>query len=213
MRGGKNMPTLPVLNMSGEQVGEIALNETIFGSKVNKALLHQAVVMQLASRRLGTAKAKTRSEVRGGGRKPYRQKGTGQARQGSRRAPNWTGGGIVFPPTPRSYDFSMPKKARREALKSALSAKVEAGEMIVMDSLTFNEPKTKNMVEMLDKIQAERKTLIVTANPEENVTKSGRNIPGVLTIQTNGINVYDLLRHDKLVITKDAVSKVEEALA
>ena len=207
------MPTLPVLNMSGEQVGEIALNETIFGSKINKALLHQAVVMQLASRRLGTAKAKTRSEVRGGGRKPYRQKGTGQARQGSRRAPNWTGGGIVFPPIPRSYDFSLPKKARREALKSALSAKVQAGEMIVMDSLTFSEPKTKIMVEMLDKIQAERKTLIVTANPEENVNKSGRNIPGVLTLQSDGINVYDLLSHDKLVITKDAVSKVEEALA
>jgi large subunit ribosomal protein L4 len=207
------MPTLPVFNMQGEQVGEVALNEAIFGVKVNKALLHQAVTMQLASRRLGTAKAKTRSEVRGGGRKPYKQKGTGQARQGSRRAPNWTGGGIVFPPTPRDYDFSMPKKARREALKSALSSKVEAGEIVVLDSITINEPKTKVVTEMLGKLNVERKALIVTAENNENVSLSARNIPGVVTLESNGLNVYDLLAHDRLVITKDAVNKVEEALA
>lgn len=206
------MPTLPVFNMSGEQVGEISLNEAVFGAKVNKPLLHQAIVMQLASRRLGTAKAKTRSEVRGGGRKPYRQKGTGQARQGSRRAPNWTGGGIVFPPTPRSYNFDMPKKARREALKSALSAKVEAGELIVMDALAINEPKTKVMVDMLGKLNVNRKALVVTAEQNMNVAKSGRNIPGVMTMESTGLNVYDVLNHDKLVITKDAVNKVEEAL-
>lgn len=207
------MPTLPVFNMSGEQVGEMPLSDGIFGAAVNKALLHQAVTMQLASRRLGTAKAKTRSEIRGGGRKPYKQKGTGQARQGSRRAPNWTGGGIVFPPTPRSYDFTLPKKARREALKSALSSKVAAGEMIVLEQISFSEPKTKTMAEMLERFDINRKALIVTAEPDVNVIKSGRNIPGVTALESTGLNVYDLLAHDKLVITKDAVSKVEEALA
>lgn len=207
------MSTLPVFNMNGEQVGELPLNDAVFGAAVNKALLHQAVTMQLASRRLGTAKAKTRSEVRGGGRKPYRQKGTGQARQGSRRAPNWTGGGVVFPPVPRSYDYALPKKARREALKSALSSKVAAGEMIVLDRIAFEEPKTKAMVAMLKRFDINRKALIVTAEPDVNVIKSGRNIPGVTTLESTGLNVYDLLAHDKLVITKDAVGKVEEALA
>lgn len=207
------MPTLPVLNMQGEKVGEVALNDAIFGVQVNKALLHQAVTMQLASRRLGTAKAKTRTEVRGGGRKPYRQKGTGQARQGSRRAPNFSGGGIVFPPIPRSYAYSIPKKARREALKSALSAKVEAGELIVLDNIAINEPKTKVVAEMLGKLNIERKALIVTSELNENVTLSARNIPGVLTLESTGLNVYDLLAHDQLVITRDAVNKVEEALA
>lgn len=206
------MPTVPVYNTQGSQVGEIALNEQVFGVKVNKALLHEAVIMQLASRRQGTAAVKNRSAVQGGGRKPYRQKGTGQARQGSRRAPNWTGGGVVFGPSPRSYKFSLPKKARKVALKSALSAKVEAGEIVVVDSLSFTEPKTKTMVGILESLKA-NKPLIVTAQFEELVDKSARNIPGTLTMASEGLNVYDILAHDQLVITKDAVTKVEEALA
>lgn len=206
------MPTVPVYNIKGSQVGEIALNDQVFGAKVNKALLHEAVIMQLASRRLGTVAVKTRSMVRGGGRKPWRQKGTGQARHGTRRSPIWTGGGIVFGPMPRDYDYNLPKKARRQALRSALSAKVEAGEMIVVDSLAISEPKTKTMVNILENLKA-NKAVIVTVEYEDSVSKSARNIPGVLTLTSDGINVYDLLAHDHLVITKDAVSKVEEALA
>ncbi len=206
------MPTVPVYNIQGSQVGEIALNDQVFGAKVNKALLHEAVTMQLASRRLGTVAVKTRSMVRGGGRKPWRQKGTGQARHGSRRSPIWTGGGIIFGPMSRDYDFNLPKKARRQALRSALSAKVEAGELIVIDSLPISEPKTKTMVSILEKLKA-NKAIIVTVEHEDTVDKSARNIPGVLTLTSDGINVYDLLAHDHLVITKDAVSKVEEALA
>lgn len=206
------MPTVPVYNIKGSQVGEIALNDQVFGAKVNKALLHEAVIMQLASRRLGTVAVKTRSMVRGGGRKPWRQKGTGQARHGTRRSPIWTGGGIVFGPMPRDYDYNLPKKARRQALRSALSAKVEAGEMIVVDSLAISEPKTKTMVNILENLKA-NKAVIVTVENEDSVSKSARNIPGVLTLTSDGINVYDLLAHDHLVITKDAVSKVEEALA
>jgi large subunit ribosomal protein L4 len=206
------MPTVPVYNIQGSQVGEVALNDLVFGVKVNEALLHEAVTMQLASRRLGTSAVKNRSAVRGGGRKPWRQKGTGQARHGSRRSPIWTGGGVVFGPTPRSYKYSLPKKARKLALKSALSAKVEAGEIIVLDALDFTEPKTKNMVNVLNKLNA-IKPLIVTADNEENVNKSARNIPGVLSMASEGINVYDILAHNHLVITKDAVKKIEEALA
>jgi large subunit ribosomal protein L4 len=206
------MPTVPVYNIEGSQVGEIALNDQVFGAKVNKALLHEAVTMQLASRRLGTVAVKTRSMVRGGGRKPWRQKGTGQARHGTRRSPIWTGGGIVFGPMPRDYDYNLPKKARRQALRSALSAKVEAGEMIVVDSLPISEPKTKTMVNILENLKA-NKAIIVTVENEDSVSKSARNIPGVLTLTSDGINVYDLLAHDQLVITKDAVSRVEEALA
>jgi large subunit ribosomal protein L4 len=206
------MPTVPVYNTQGSQVGEIALNDQVFGVKVNKALLHEAVIMQLASRRLGTSAAKNRAAVRGGGRKPYKQKGTGQARQGSRRAPNWTGGGVVFGPSPRNYGYSLPKKARRIALKSALSAKVEAGEIIVLESLSFTEPKTKAMVGILDSLKA-TKPLIITAQFEVLVDKSARNIPGALSMASEGLNVYDILAHDQLVITKDAVGKVEEALA
>jgi large subunit ribosomal protein L4 len=168
--------------------------------------------MQLASRRLGTVAVKTRSMVRGGGRKPWRQKGTGQARHGTRRSPIWTGGGIVFGPMPRDYDYNLPKKARRQALRSALSAKVEAGELIVVDSLPISEPKTKTMVSILGNLKA-NKAIIVTVEYEDSVNKSSRNIPGVITLTSEGINVYDILAHDHLVITKDAVSKVEEALA
>jgi large subunit ribosomal protein L4 len=206
------MPTIPVLNIQGSQVGEIALNEAIFGAKVNKALLHEAVTMQLASRRLGTSAVKNRAAVSGGGRKPWRQKGTGQARHGSRRSPIWKGGGVVFGPTPRSYAYSLPKKARRKALCAALSAKVESGELIVVDGLTMSEPKTKVMVDILSKIKAE-KPLIVTAGSDVNVSKSGRNIPGVAIMASEGVNVYDILAHNHLVLTKEAVGKVEEALA
>ncbi len=206
------MPTVPVYNIEGSQVGEIALSDQVFGAKVNKALLHEAVTMQLASRRLGTVAVKNRSLVRGGGRKPWRQKGTGQARHGSRRSPLWTGGGIIFGPMPRAYDYKLPKTARRQALRSALSAKVEAGELIVLDSLPITEPKTKTMAGILANLKA-KKAVIITVENETAVDKSARNIPGVLTLSCDGINVYDLLAHDHLVITKDAVSKIEEALA
>jgi large subunit ribosomal protein L4 len=206
------MPTIPVYNTQGSQVGEIALNEAVFGAKVNKALLHEAVTMQLASRRLGTAAVKNRAAVSGGGRKPWRQKGTGQARHGSRRSPIWKGGGVVFGPGPRSYAYSLPKKARRQALCSALSAKVVSGELIVVEDLSLLEPKTKIMVEILSKIKA-KKPLIVTAQADVNVGKSARNIPGVASMASAGLNVYDILAHNNLVITKEAVGKVEEALA
>jgi large subunit ribosomal protein L4 len=206
------MPTVPVYNIKGSQVGEITLNDQVFGVKVNKALLHEAVTMQLASRRLGTVAVKTRSMVRGGGHKPWRQKGTGQARHGTRRSPIWTGGGVVFGPMSRDYKYNLPKKARRQALRSALSAKVEAGELIVVDSLPISEPKTKTMVSILEKLKA-NKAIIVTVEHDDSVDKSARNIPGVITLTSEGINVYDILAHDHLVITKDAVSKVEEALA
>lgn len=206
------MPTVPVFNTEGSQVGEIALNDEIFGAKVNKALLHQAVVMQLASRRLGTVAVKNRSAVRGGGKKPWRQKGTGQARHGSRRSPIWRGGGIVFGPQPRSYSYSLPKKARRLALKSALSAKVEAGELVVVEALNMEQPKTKIMAGILGNLKVE-KALIVTVASQENIEKSARNIPGVMAMTTTGLNVYDILAHNHLVITKEALSKVEEALA
>ena len=206
------MPTVPVINIKGSKVGEIALNDKIFDVKVNNALLHEAVVMQLASKRLGTSAVKNRAAVSGGGKKPWRQKGTGQARHGSRRSPIWKGGGIVFGPSPRDYDYSLPKKARRQALKSALTAKVQAGELIVVDLLKLTEPKTKNMVEILNNLKA-NKALIVTAESEENLFKSARNIPGVAMLATEGLNIYDILAHDQIIITKDAVGKVEEALA
>jgi large subunit ribosomal protein L4 len=206
------MPNVPVYNTQGAQVGEITLNDSIFGVKVNQALLHEAVIMQLAGARQGNAATKNRSAVRGGGRKPWKQKGTGQARVGSRRSPLWTGGGVTFGPTPRSYGYDLPKKARRQALKSALSSKVAAGEIRVLDSLEVAEPRTKLMAGILDKL-AIKKALIVTANPEANIYKSARNIPGVTTVVTEGLNVYDILAYDHLVITRDAVGKVEEALA
>lgn len=208
------MPTLPVYNMDGEQTGEITLADSVFGTKVNQALLHLAVVRYLAAARRGTAKAKTRGEVRGGGRKPWRQKGTGRARHGSRRSPIWTGGGVVFPPTPRDYSLDMPKKARRQALKSALSAKVQAGETIILSELAFAEPKTKAMLKVLANLKIDNeKALIVMAEKDENVIKSARNIPGVTTVLPEGVNVYNLLTHRRLVLTKDAVTKLEEALA
>lgn len=208
------MPKVAVYNIAGEKTGEIELNDSVFGVEVNEAVVHQAVVMQQANQRLGTAATKTRGMVRGGGRKPWRQKGTGRARAGSNSSPVWVGGGTTFGPHPRSYAFSMPRKARRLAIKSALSAKVQAGELLVMESIEFAEPKTKNVLTMLDNLKAGGdKALIVMAEESENVEKSSRNIPGVKSITSLGLNVIDLLYHDKVLITKEAVSKIEEVLA
>lgn len=208
------MPKVAVYDITGAKTGELELNDNVFGVEVNEALVHQAVVMQLASQRQGTAATKTRAMVRGGGRKPWKQKGTGRARAGSIRSPLWVGGGTTFGPSPRSYAFTMPRKARRAALKSALSAKVQAGELLVMDAISFNEPKTKSVVKMLDSLKiADDKALIIMAEENENVEKSSRNIPGVKSITSMGLNVYDILYHDKVLITKDAVSKIEEVLA
>jgi large subunit ribosomal protein L4 len=207
------MPKVPVYNVTGAQVGEIELSDAIFGITPNPHVLHEAVVMQLASLRRGTHDTKNRSEVRGGGRKPWRQKGTGRARQGSIRAPQWVGGGTVFGPTPRSYAYKLPKKVRRLALKSALSSKVNANEIIVLDALTIEAPKTKDMVKILNNLKVGKKALVVSAEQDTNLSLSARNIPGVKVVDAMGINVLDLLHHDALVITKDAVAKVEEVFA
>ncbi|WP_025715682.1 50S ribosomal protein L4 [Paenibacillus sp. 1-18] len=207
------MPKVALLNISGSQVGEIELNDAVFGIEPNKHVLHDAVVMQLASLRQGTHKVKGRSEVRGGGRKPWKQKGTGRARQGSIRAPQWVGGGTVFGPTPRSYAYKLPKKVRRLAIKSALSSKVIENEIIVLDALTLNGPKTKEFAAILDNLKVDRKALIVAPSYDDNVALSARNIPGVKFVSADGINVLDVLGHDKLIITKEAVQKVEEVLA
>ena len=207
------MPKVAVYDIENQQVGDIELNDNIFGVEVNGPLLHQAVVMQMASRRLGTHSTKTRAMVRGGGRKPWRQKGTGHARSGSNTSPVWVGGGVVFGPHPRSYAFSMPRKQRRLALKCALSDKVQSGNCFVLERLDFQVPKTKDMVKMLDAFKVEKKALIVTAEEAENVERSSRNIPGVKDIHTMGLNVVDILHHDKLFITKDAISRIEEVLA
>jgi large subunit ribosomal protein L4 len=207
------MPKVAVFNVSGAQVGEIELSDSIFGIEPNKYVLHDAVVMQQASQRQGTHKVKGRSEVRGGGRKPWKQKGTGRARQGSIRSPQWRGGGIVFGPTPRSYGYKLPKKVRRLAIKSALSSKVIANEIIVLDQLTFNQPKTSAFVAVLKNLKVDTKALIVTSGFDANVVLSSRNIPGVKFVTADGINVLDVLVYDKLIITKDAVGKVEEVFA
>lgn len=207
------MPKVALFNQTGSQVGDIELNESIFGIEPNKSVLHDAVVMQQASLRQGTHKTKGRSEVRGGGRKPWRQKGTGRARQGSIRSPQWVGGGVVFGPTPRSYSYKLPKKVRRLAIKSALSSKVQAEEIVVLDNLVFDAPKTKEMAAVLASLSADRKALVVTADYNEAVALSARNLPGVTFVTAESVNVLDVLKHDKLVITKDAVQKVEEVLA
>ncbi|MTI80737.1 MAG: 50S ribosomal protein L4 [Firmicutes bacterium] len=207
------MPKVAVYNISGDQVGEAELNDKVWGIQPNEHVLHEAVVMQLAGRRLGTHDTKTRSQVRGGGRKPWRQKGTGRARHGTIRSPIWRGGGIVFGPHPRDYKKSLPKKVRRLAMKSALSSKMQSGDILVLESLTMEQPKTKEMVSILNTLEVGNKALVVTAEKDENVTKSARNIPGIKPLRAEGLNVYDILHHDKLVITKDAVTKVEEVLA
>ena len=204
------MPTVAVYDMNAQKVGSLELSADTFEVEMNEALVHQVVVMQLASQRLGTHKVKNRSEVRGGGRKPWRQKGTGRARAGSRRSPLWRSGGVIFGPTPRSYAFSMPKKQRRLALRCVLSDKVKSGDLIVLDKLDFEAPKTKQMVKLLDDFKIEQKALFITEEPKENVTRSANNIQGVKTIGALGLNVFDILHHDKLFITKDAVAKIEE---
>jgi len=199
--------------MANKKVGDIELNESIFGVEMNAGLLHQAVVMQLAAQRLGTHATKTRGFVRGGGRKPWRQKGTGRARSGSTRSPIWVGGGTVFGPHPRSYAFRMPRKQRRLAIKCALSDKVKSGDFIVLESLDFDAPKTKQVVKMLGDFSVGNKALFITGEEAANVEKSARNIPGVKAIHTMGLNVYDILNHDKLFITKDAITRIEEVFA
>ena len=206
------MPKTNVLNMAGAVVGEIELSDEIFGIEPNTDVMHEVVRAQLANRRQGTQSALTRSEVRGGGMKPWRQKGTGRARQGSTRAPQWTHGGVVFAPKPRSYAMSVNKKARRLAIKSALSAKLAAGEMIVLDTLSLDEAKTKKMVAVLKALSAE-KALIVTPAKDETVVRAANNIPGVATTMADNLNVYDILKYDKFIITVDAVGKVTEVYA
>ncbi|MCL6634693.1 MAG: 50S ribosomal protein L4 [Peptococcaceae bacterium] len=206
------MPTVAVYNINGEQVGELVLKDEIFGVEVNDPVLHDVVVMQLANRRQGTHDTRTRAEVRGGGRKPWRQKGTGRARHGSIRSPIWRGGGIVFGPHPRDYSYSLPRKVRRLALKSALSAKVSAGEMVVLDELRLDQPKTRDMARILSNLKVDD-ALLVTAEKDEAVEKSARNIPNVKPLEAASLNVYDILAHDKLVMTRDAVARVEEVFA
>ncbi|MFY0761061.1 50S ribosomal protein L4 [Metabacillus dongyingensis] len=207
------MPKVALLNQSGSNVGEIELNDSVFGIEPNQHVLFEAVIMQRASLRQGNHKVKNRSEVRGGGRKPWKQKGTGRARQGSIRSPQWRGGGIVFGPTPRSYAYKLPKKVRRLAIKSALSSKVQENNVLVLEDLLMNAPKTKEMTSILTGLSIEKKALIVTADVNETVTLSARNIPGITVLTANSINVLDVLNHEKLVMTKAAVEKVEEVLA
>lgn len=206
------MPKVDLFNMNAEKVGEIELSDAVFGTEINEYAMHQVVKMQLANRRQGTQSALTRAEVSGGGIKPWRQKGTGRARQGSIRSPQWTHGGIVFAPKPRDYSFTVPKKVKRLALKSALSSKVVDNNIVVLDELKLDEPKTKAIVEMLKKFDA-KKTLIVVKESDEVIYKSVRNIENAHVVPVNNINVYDLLKYEKLIITKDAASKVEEVYA
>ena len=206
------MATVSVLNMEGKEVGTMELNDAVFGVNVNEHLVHMAVVQQLANNRQGTQKAKTRSEVRGGGRKPWRQKGTGHARQGSTRAPQWTGGGVVFAPTPRDYSFKMNKKEKRAALKSALTSKVQENKFIVVDELKFDEIKTKKFVEVMKNLNVE-KALVVLNNNEVNVVKSAANVPTVKTASTETINVFDILKYNTVVVTKAAVETIQEVYA
>mgnify|MGYP005829103375 CR=1 FL=1 len=207
------MPKVALFNQSGSQVGDVELNDSVFGIEPNQNVLYEAVIMQRASQRQGTSKVKGRSEVRGGGRKPWRQKGTGRARQGSIRSPQWRGGGTVFGPVPRSYSYKLPKKVRRLAIKSALSTKVVEENILVLESLVFDAPKTKEFANVLKNLSVNSKTLIVTEGSEDNVALSARNIPGVTVVAANGISVLDVVAHDKLIITKAAVEKVEEVLA
>ena len=206
------MAEVKVYNKEGAAVGSLELNDSVFGVEINEHLMHLAVVAQLANKRQGTQSAKTRSEVSGGGIKPWRQKGTGRARQGSIRAPQWKGGGVVFAPKPRDYSVSMNKKEKAGAIKSALSSRVAEDKIFVLEDLNFDEIKTKQVKAVLDGLKVE-KALIVTAEKDENVILSARNLEGVRTVTSNAINVYDILKYNNLVITKDAVAKIEEVYA
>ena len=206
------MATVSVYNMEGNEVGTIELSDAVFGVDVNEHLVHMAVVAQLANKRQGTQKAKTRSEVSGGGRKPWRQKGTGHARQGSTRAPQWTGGGVVFAPTPRDYTIRLNKKEKRLALKSALTSRVLENKLIVVDELKFDEVKTKNFANVMNNLKAS-KALVVLNENDANVVLSARNIPTVKTALTNTINVFDILKYNTVIVTKAAVATIEEVYA
>ena len=206
------MANVAVYNMEGNEVERLELNDAIFGVEVNEHLVHMAVLQQLANNRQGTQKAKTRSEVSGGGKKPYRQKGTGHARQGSTRAPQWTHGGVVFAPTPRDYSFKLNKKEKRVALKSALTSRVNENKFVVVDALNMEEIKTKKFVEVMKNLKVE-KALVVLNDMDANIIASAKNIPTVKTAQTNEINVYDILKYDTVVVTKDAVKTIEEVYA
>ena len=206
------MANVAVLNMAGNEVGTIELNDAVFGVEINEHLVHMAVLQQLANNRQGTQKAKTRSEVSGGGKKPYRQKGTGHARQGSTRAPHYTGGGVVFAPVPRDYSFKLNKKEKRAALKSALTSRVVENKFIVLDELKLDEIKTKKFVEVMNNLKVE-KALVVLNDMDVNVIASAKNIPTVKTTQTNELNVFDVLKYDTVVVTKAAVATIEEVYA
>ena len=206
------MAKVAVLNMAGKEVEQIELNDAVFGVEINEHLVHMAVLQQLANNRQGTQKAKTRSEVRGGGKKPYRQKGTGHARQGSTRAPHYTGGGVVFAPVPRDYSFKLNKKEKRAALKSALTSRVVENKIIVLDELKLDEIKTKKFVEVMNNLKVE-KALVVLNEMDTNVIASAKNIPTVKTAQTNELNVFDVLKYDTVVVTKAAVATIEEVYA
>ena len=206
------MAKVAVYNMEGKEVDSIELNDSIFGVEINEHLVHMAVLQQLANNRQGTQKAKTRSEVRGGGRKPWRQKGTGHARQGSTRSPQWTGGGVVFAPTPRDYSFKLNKKEKRAALKSALTSRVVENKFVVVDELKLDEIKTKKFVQVMDNLKVE-KALVVLNDMDTNVIASAANIPTVKTAQTNELNVFDALKYDKVVVTKAALATIEEVYA
>jgi large subunit ribosomal protein L4 len=199
--------------MEGSEVGTLDLNDSVFAVNVNEHLMHMAVVLQLANKRQGTQKAKTRSEVSGGGRKPWRQKGTGHARQGSTRSPQWTGGGVVFAPTPRDYSFKMNRKEKAGAIKSALTTKVNEEKFFVVDSLKFDEIKTKKMVSVLDALKVNKALVVLDGEDNDNVELSARNIAGVRTVYSNAINVYDILKYDTVIITKNAVAQLEEVYA
>jgi large subunit ribosomal protein L4 len=207
------MPTAVLHDMQGEQLGDIELNPSVFGVDVNHHLLHEAVTMYLANQRVGTASTKTRSEVRGGGRKPWRQKGTGRARAGSIRSPIWAGGGITFGPKPRDYSYSIPIKARRQALRSALSAKAAENRIAVIDELSFEEPKTRRFAALLEAFNSPQSTLVVLGEVDENTIKSARNIPNVTTMVAKDLNAYQVLRHDELLITEEGLARLEEVLA
>ena len=206
------MANVSVLNMEGKEVGSMELNDAVFGVEINEHLVHQAVVLQLANNRQGTQKAKTRSEVSGGGRKPWRQKGTGHARQGSTRAPQWTGGGVVFAPVPRDYSFKMNKKEKRVALKSVLTSKVQENKFIVLDELKLAEVKTKEMKKVLDNLKVNN-ALVIIGDDSENVALSARNIAGVQTASVNTINVFDMLKYNTIIATKSSVASIEEVYA
>jgi large subunit ribosomal protein L4 len=204
------MAKLTMLNMAGEQAGSIELNDDIFGIEINQFAVHTVVKNYLANQRQGTQSAKNRGEVRGGGRKPFRQKGTGRARQGSSTSPNQIGGGVVFAPKPRDYRYTVPKKIRRLALKSVLTSKVLENEIIILDSLVMAEPKTKAMIKVLENVKAGKKVLLVLSEKDENIIKSAANIPGVQTTLVTTLNVYEILNHTNFIATKDAITKIEE---